>query len=261
LSAAPAVGAVGTYRSDCAVVALPIDDVRAMLPAGVAPGPQTLAPPGHHPVLFMFGRHRGVHPVILPIRGGSYHEMITAVPFLDYPDGAKTDSGSVYRGPYAFMPRLYLDDWIFVVLGWFYGYDKVRARIEDTGDAYRVRSLVRRRPIVSGRFLPRGEAGPVSDFPNFAAVAPAFRQPFLGKFFFGPIVCSIMAFELEKAVMRPVEARIAVETAYLPGMPAREFRVPGIDASPLGAFHIEVPWTLSYPMRCACLPGGAGENA
>jgi hypothetical protein len=261
LSAAPAVGAVGTYRSDCAVVALPIGDVRAMLPAGVAPGPQTLAPPGHHPVLFMFGRHRGVHPVILPIRGGSYHEMITAVPFLDYPDGAKTDSGSVYRGPYAFMPRLYLDDWIFVVLGWFYGYDKVRARIEDTGDAYRVRSLVRRRPIVSGRFPPRGEAGPVSDFPNFAAVAPAFRQPFLGKFFFGPIVCSIMAFELEKAVMRPVEARIAVETAYLPGMPAREFRVPGIDASPLGAFHIEVPWTLSYPMRCACLPGGAGENA
>jgi hypothetical protein len=261
LSAAPAVGAVGTYRSDCAVVALPIGDVRAMLPAGVAPGPQTLAPPGHHPVLFMFGRHSGVHPVILPIRGGSYHEMITAVPFLDYPDGAKTDSGSVYRGPYAFMPRLYLDDWIFVVLGWFYGYDKVRARIEDTGDAYRVRSLVRRRPIVSGRFLPRGEAGPVSDFPNFAAVAPAFRQPVLGKFFFGPIVCSIMAFELEKAVMRPVEARIAVETAYLPGMPAREFRVPGIDASPLGAFHIEVPWTLSYPMRCACLPGGAGENA
>ncbi len=260
MSGTPAVGAVGTYRSDCAVVALPVDDVRAMLPAGVSPGAQTLAPPGHHPVLFMFGRHSGVHPVILPIRGGSYHEMITAVPFLDYPAGTPR-SGGVYRGEHAFMPRLYLDDWIFVVLGWFYGYDKVRARIEETEDVYRVRSLVRRRPIVSGRFEPRGESGPVSEFPNFAAVAPAFQQPFLGKFFFGPILCSIMTFELEKAVMRPIEARVEVETAYLPGMPVREFRVPGIDASPLGAFHIEVPWTLSYPMRCACLPGGAGEYA
>ncbi len=257
MSRSPAVGAVGTYRSDCAVVSLPVDDVRAMLPPGASPGAQTLAPPGEHPVLFMFGRHSGVHPVILPIRGGSYHEMITAVPFLDYPE-ARSENG--YRGEYAFMPRLYLDDWIFVVLGWFYGYDKVRARIADAGDGYRIASLVSGRPILSGRFEPRGEAGPVSAFPNFAAVAPAFRQPFLGKLFFGPILCSIMTFELEKAVMRPIEARIDVRTAYLPGMPAREFRVPGIDASPLGAFHIEVPWTLSYPMRCACLPGGAREE-
>lgn len=259
MSGRPAVGAVGTYRSDCAVVSLPLDDVRAMLPRGAAPGPQTLAPPGEHPLLLMFGRHSGVHPAILPIRGGSYHEMITAVPFLDYGAGGRGENA--YRGEYAFMPRLYLDDWIFVMLGWFYGYDKVRARIAETPGDYRVASLLSGRPILSGRFEPRGDAGPVSNFPNFAAVAPAFRQPFLGKLFFGPILCSIMTFELEKATLRPVEARIEIEDAYLPGMPKKEFRVPGIDASPLGAFHIEVPWTLSYPMACACLPaaGVGGE--
>jgi hypothetical protein len=255
-----AVGAVGTYRSDCAVVGFPLDDVRAMLPRGATLGPQTLAPRGEHPLLFMFGRHSGVHPAILPIRGGSYHEMITAVPFLDYTRAAQRRAKDSYRGEYSFMPRLYLDDWIFVMLGWVYGYDKVRARIDETAGEYRVASLLSGRPIVSGRFDPRGKPGPVSDFPNFAAVAPAFCQPFLGKLFFGPILCSIMTFELEKAILRPIEARIDVEDAYLPGMPAKDFRVPGIDASPLGAFHIEVPWTLSYPMACSCLPAAGSER-
>lgn len=227
-----------------------------MLPAGVSPGPQTLAPDGHHPVLFMFGRHEGVHPVILPIRGGVYHEMITAVPFLEY---AKAGRGP-YRGEYAFMPRLYLDDWIFVMLGWVYGYDKVRARISDTPAGYRVATLGAGVPIVSGRFEPRGNAGPVSEFPNFAAVAPSFEEPFLGQYGFGPIVCSVMTFELEKAVLRPVEAWITVEKPYLSGMPIGEFRVPDIDASPRGAFHIEVPWTLSWPMPCGCLPAGGKET-
>ena len=252
MSRPPAVAAVGTYRSDCAVVPLPVETVRRMLPRGAAPGPQTLAPAGEHPVLFMFGRHHGVHPVVLPIRGGSYHEMITAVPFLEY----GKPGGDPARGPYAFMPRLYLDDWIFVMLGWVYGYDKVRARIEDAPGRYRVSALLSGRTIVTGHFDPKGDAGPVSGFPNFAAVAPAFQQPFLGKTFLGPIVCSIMTFELEKAVLRSAEARIAVDTAYVRGMPVREFRVPGIDAAPLGAFSIEVPWTLSYPMSCACVPGG-----
>ena len=256
MSGGPAVAAVGRYRSDCAVVSLPVGEVRRMLPPGASPGAQTLAPPGEHPVLFMFGHHEGVHPVILPIRGGSYHEMITAVPFLDY--GAP---GAGYRGAYAFMPRLYLDDWIFVMLGWVYGYAKVRARIDASADDYRVSSLLSGRPIVSGRFEPRGEPGPVSAFPYFAAVAPAFRQPFLGRLFFGPILCSIMTFELEKAVLRPIEARVEIDRAYVPGMPVREFRVPGIDASPLGAFSIEVPWTLSYPMRCACLPAAGKDEA
>jgi len=137
---------------------------------------------------------------------------------------------------------------------------QVRARIDETAGEYRVASLLSGRPIVSGRFDPRGKPGPVSDFPNFAAVAPAFCQPFLGKLFFGPILCSIMTFELEKAILRPIEARIDVEDAYLPGMPAKDFRVPGIDASPLGAFHIEVPWTLSYPMACSCLPAAGSER-
>ena len=252
MSGGPVVAAVGAYRSDCAVVSLPADEVRRMLPPGASPGPQTLAPPGEHPVLFMFGHHEGVRPVILPIRGGSYHEMITAVPFLEYAAG---DGGA-----YAFMPRLYLDDWIFVALGWFYGYAKVRARIDATAEDYRVSSLLSGRPIVSGRFEPRGEAGPVSTFRNFAAVAPAFRQPFLGRLFFGQILCSIMTFELEKATLRPIEARVEVRSAYVPGLPVGEISVPSIDASPLGAFRIEVPWTLSYPMRCACVPGAGKEE-
>lgn len=257
MSGRPRVAAVGTYRSDCAVVSLPADAVRRMLPPGAALAPQTLTPPGEHPVLFMFGRHRGVRPVFLPIRGGAYHEMITAVPFLEY--GKRREEAG--RGECAFMPRLYLDNWIFVALGWFYGYDKVRARIADVPGDYRVSSLLSGRKILSGRFDAKGPPGPVSEFPDFAAVEPAFRQPFLGRLFFGPIVCSIMTFELEKAVLRAAEARIAIDAPYLPGMPVREFRVPGIDAAPLGAFSIEVPWTLSYPMPCACLPAAGKEKA
>jgi hypothetical protein len=41
-----------------------------------------------------------------------------------------------------------------------------------------------------------------------------------------------------------------------------DYSVPGIDTAPLGAFYIQVPWTLSPPLDCACmkkssLPAGA----
>jgi hypothetical protein len=147
--------AQGTYRSHCVLLPQDAGRVREMLPSGLVPGPQTLTHPGFHPVMFMFGHHHGVRPSFLPVRGGSYHEFIMAVPFLDrqVPRGANL-------GPYSSMPRLFLDNWLWVAMGWLYEYAKVRARIEVTPRSYAVRSLVAGRPLVSASFGPLGHRDP-----------------------------------------------------------------------------------------------------
>lgn len=241
--------AQGTYRSHCVLLALDSESVRELLPPGLVPGPQTLTGPGRHPVLFMFGRHHGVRPSFLPVRGGTYHEFIAAVPFL-----ALEMPGGPDRGPFSFMPRLYLDNWLWVVMGWLYEYAKVRARIEATARSYAVQALSSGRPIVSASFDSRGAAGPMKDFPHFAAIAPAFRQPFIAKLGFLPFLASVMTFELEKATFQAIHGEARIEDSFKRGLPRGTFPFEGIDTSPLGAFFIEVPWTLSLPYLCRSRP-------
>ena len=237
--------AQGTYRSHCVVLPLDSDRLREMLPAGIVPVPQALTPPGLHPVMFMFGRHHGVRPSFLPVRGGSYHEFIAAVPFLGGPGLKDPD-----RGPLSFMPRLFLDNWLWVAMGWLYEFAKVRARVEATPQSYAVRTLLAGRPLVSASFAPRGPSGPMSDFPHFDAVAPAFRQPFIAKLGFLPFLCSVMTFEREKATLRAVHGEVRVWNRSCAVSPAPAFRSRA-STGPLGGFFIEVPWTLSLPFSCS----------
>jgi hypothetical protein len=234
--------AQGTYRSHCVLLPLDSAHVRDLLPARLVPGPQSLAPPGLHPVLLMFGHHHGVRPSFLPVRGGSYFELIAAVPFLDLAVPREPA-----RGPFSFMPRLYLDHWLWVVMGWLYEFAKVRARVEATPASYAVRTLLAGRPLVSASFAPRGPRGRTTDFPHFDAVSPAFRQPFIAKLGFLPFLSSVMTFELERATLQAIHGEVRFEDSFVRGLPRRAFSFDGIDQGPLGAFLIEVPWTLSLP--------------
>ena len=93
-------------------------------PQGLALGPQTLAPEGFHPVILSFGRQCDVRPLVGPPVFDEYHwEFIHAVPWTVFaPDEAEAMRNP---GPYIFSPRLYLDDFSMVFLGWLYGLDKV----------------------------------------------------------------------------------------------------------------------------------------
>jgi hypothetical protein len=242
--------ALGNYASFFALLPRPAGDARSLLPRGLGLAPQELTPEGEHPVVLMLGRHTHVRPSVLPVRGASYFELLTAVPFV-------TREG--VPSPLVYMPRLYLNSWLFVVLGWLYGYPKRRARIRADAKDYAVRTLLGGSPLVHGRFEPRGPAGPLSDYPWFERVRPVFEQPFVGKIPFGPFLCSIMRFDLARAVLTPVDAVLRIERPFLRGLLTGEHRLGGIDQGWRGAFHIEMPWTLSLPMFCGRMARGEGS--
>src|SRR5262245_50573450 len=107
------VYAVGTYQAATVLWSLPLAVAQALLPSGLELGPQQVAPPGEHPVLLMFGHHQGVRPNFLHVPGMEYLEFLVAVPHVQWVQ--RTDP---YRGPFAFLPRLFLDRWLPTALGW-----------------------------------------------------------------------------------------------------------------------------------------------
>ncbi len=222
----------------------PLALVAGLLPRGVSLAPQPVTGPNEHPLVFLLGRQWGVNVHLGPFRarGCEYLEFLVAVPFVTHeaPAGA-------YRGPFVFMPRLYLDNWPFVIAGWFYAYDKRRARSRLEADGYGVRSLFAGAPLVSATFQERGSWGPLSAYPNVDRVIPVFQLPFIGRLGFGPFVRSNLVFHMERARIAPLAAQIRIDQPFVAGLPAGTHSFPGIDESPFGAFRIEVPWTLGPP--------------
>jgi len=238
---------VGTMLSSMVILPLPNEAVQLMLPKGLQLAPQTLTGQGQHPVCFMFCLQKDVRPLMLS-SGLTYLEFILAVPYLQW----QTETGA-YRGPFIFMPRLYLDHWLPIVLGWFYGFAKERARMQMAQDSYDIRGYLLNKPIIAAQFRPQGDPGPPSAFPLFTPLQEIFRQPFVAKTAVGLFSCSIFDFKLDQAQMQSIEADVHISEEFVPGLPTGDFPVKGIDSTPLGAFYIHLPWTLSAPFECSCL--------
>jgi hypothetical protein len=152
-----------------------------------------------------------------------------------------------------YLPRLYLDHWLPVLLGWMCGFAKRRARIDSTNDQYRIHSLFRRRPLIKSEFKPCGSAGRPQEFPGFETVREIFRLPLVTWTPLG-FMCLDFRWELERAQVQAIDAEVQIEQAFLPGLPLEPFRVDGIDTCAPGtcgpgAFCLDVPWTLSRPFR------------
>ena len=135
--------AYGHLDVTVAIIAPPAAEVRAWLPQGLSLAPQTMTPPGTHPVTLMFGEHSHVRPWFMPpSAGGSYGEWIVATPALDW-----TDDGG-HGTSWAYMSRLFLSSPWFVFLGWLYAYPKVLARVSAPPGAYTVGMLLGAKPRV-----------------------------------------------------------------------------------------------------------------
>jgi len=234
------IAAVGNYSALFATLPVPAENAQAMLPNGVSLGAQTLTPAGQHPLLLMFGHHTHVHPAFLKIGGWSYHEFLVAIPWV-----TKRGSDTVW----SHMPKLYLDSWAMVLAGWLYAFPKMRAGISASADSYAVHTWITRRRRVSARWNLEGSAGPASAFPNFSGVAATFAEPFVQRFPPLPFETSTMAFDLASATIQAATASVEISEPFLPGLPTGSFSFPSIATTPLGAFTIDVPWTLSWP-RC-----------
>jgi len=232
------VAAAGRYTALFATLPVEAKVVQGMVPSGIELASQSLTPDGQHPLLLMFGHHTGVHPAWFEVKAWSYHEFLVAIPWLSKPGNPTA---------WSHLSRLYLDNWPMIVAGWCYAFPKLRGSILTTQGSYDVRTWIVRAPRISAEWQLEGSPGPASAFPHFDGVAPTFAQTFIQRFPPFPYIASRMVFELPSATLQASSARVEISEAFLLGLPTGSFSFDSIAASPLGAFTIEVPWTLSWP--------------
>ena len=243
--------AVGYYRTFYTVMAMDDALLSGLLPSKLELAPQAVTPAGTHPLVFLMGKHFDVRPDFIPFAGMTYLEYICAIPFVQW-----RDSSNAYRGPFAYMPRMYLNELFPTLLGYLYAYPKLMARIAGnppTDSLYAVRSLIQDEPILKGTFERRGPELPPDAFPHFAHVRQIFDMPFIGKHELGPYICSKLTFKLQEATLQACDAQIEIQREFVPGLNPQSFTIPGIDSSPLGAFYMAVPWTMTLPFGCDCI--------
>jgi hypothetical protein len=239
-----AIALEGHYRASCAVTTLDASAASAILTSNCILDPdQPLTPSGTHPAIILLGTHTAVRFKAFPLIRVNYAEALVAVPWV-------LPSGEPEPPPAAHVSRLWLNRLLPVIGGWFFGFPKTWNRIEGAPDNYRVGRLLTGKRVIDAQFRDAGEPASPPAFPYFTEVRPIFEQTFLQRFLlFGPTCYLRMDFHLEQATLQPIEASIEIPRASSGGLPPGRYEIPPITSQPLGAFRLELPWTLTWPSR------------
>lgn len=235
-------------------LALPDWCVRNLLPAGLDLGDQDVTPKGTHPVILLFNdlfRAQMSIPTLLP--NMTYHEHTVGIPFSYLSSGSLTPGNP---GPYYFMPKLYLDNFLATLGGLtFWGFAKEMASMVVTPDRYTVTSLTgQRMTSLAWKTLQEGEYRPIAEYALFEPVRQMVSQPLIsmvpgsmGPFF----VLSDFDKAWDVATIRPIETALEVDVEYVTGFSGGRYPgsgwSPGIDSSALGSYELRAPWRLSLP--------------
>lgn len=237
-----AVALVGRYRAACAVVSLDESDAASLLTRNCTLDPaQPLTPAGSHPAIILLGSHHDVGFKALPLIRVNYREALVSIPWV-------RPSGGDAHGPFAHVSRLWLNRLLPVIGGWFFGFPKRWNPIEDEIDSYHVGRRIGKGTLIQATFRNAGEPSLPSSFPYFAAVRPIFEQAFLQRVLLvGPTCYLEMNFHLEEATLQPIDASVVIPPKVSGGLPPGSYDIPSIARQPLGAFRLELPWTLTWP--------------
>ena len=236
----------GNYAAQVAILPVDAASVAATLPPELAFGPCG-GSEGTHPVILFLGRQTDVRPNIFPAPGMGYDEAIFAVPNVFAPDATES-----YQGPFAFMPRLWLDDLPPVLLGLlFYGYAKRLAGIEaHASGSYQIRSLENGALLASALLAASGAAGPPASFPVWRAIDALLHQPLIAEPMPGVEIGSVLNFRTHDIqVIEPLSGSVTLGPAAVPGFPGGTFQLAGLNDGGLpAAFRMVSRWRLTPPM-------------
>lgn len=242
----------GTMRG--VTLALPSDRVRDFLPVGLELGAQDVTPSGTHPVILFFHdmfRAQMSVPTLLP--NMTYHEHSVGVPF-SYLSRSSITPG--IPGPYYFMPKLYLDNFLATVGGLlFWGFPKEMASVTVTAERYTVSGLTGQRlTSLAWKLGENVDYRPVAEYANFEPVRQMLSQPIIsmmpasiGPFF----ILSDFDKAWDVATIRPLHTKVEMDVEYVVGFSGGCYPQsgwsPGIDSSVLGSYELHAPWRLSLP--------------
>jgi hypothetical protein len=228
---------VGRMSAVVAVLSLPREGARAMLPAGLELAAQDFLPGKRHPLVLILGRQSDVRPRLLPF-GADYLEAILAVPFVQL-----GGPGERPRGPFCFCPRLLLDRRLPIALGrLLYGYDKRRALIRMTADGYRIAGPAHGELLLDAQF--RTAEAPVE--PSRRAAAMLFDLPVIGRAA-QSWRFSFADFGVDRAQIEPLELTLTIHRPFVSGLPVGKFVIAGIEGETARAFRIQTSWRLLGP--------------
>lgn len=238
------IHAISKYAAPIVPLEVPVGAIDALLPGGLErcekpPG----ATNGTHPVLIPLAHNFDTRPSMFPLFAMNYLEFSVVIPGICR-KGCST--------PFTYIPILYLNRLLPILLGRIvYGFPKSAARISIDGARYRASTLFTGRELVTANLTPAGEPLPPAEFPHFAAIKPMLEYPIvthlLGLFY----VCSTMRWELDtEARIQPVNGDLRLSPSFFPGLPRSDFRISGIDTTPLGAFYLRTGWTMTLPHHC-----------
>jgi len=235
----------GDYAA--AIMLLPIasDQVARMLPNALELAPQTATPAGTHPVFFMFGRQSDVHSHLSRWPTMTYDEFVLGVPGTQW-----KSTTSTYRGPYFFMPRLFLNRLLPIGLGYLYGFAKELARVQVVNEAYQINSLWQNEALISDQFTPQGSTDTVSNFPLFKTQMDWLNQPFIGQTLLGFYQRSHFDWDFDHAQIQAIEGQVTIAQTFKSGLPTGKFTFESLAQSALGAFQLRTHWRLSPPSIC-----------
>ncbi|MCH9680941.1 MAG: NAD(P)-binding protein, partial [Deltaproteobacteria bacterium] len=251
-------GTEGTLDAQIVPLVLPRRDVRRLLPAGLELAPQPLVMPDRHPVFFSFS-HERFDPWLGEM---NYHELMFGIPWVQLADPHVRN-----RGPFIYMPRLYLDDSTARRLGsLLYGLEQQPARFETSGERHAVHADEGDALLVEGTFTDPGSVTRPPLAPGFALVRQMFEQPTIsqGRRIFdphafhhhagGPFLASInhYGFDADDAELTPVRATVRIGGDFDPaGFPTGSYAVEPLSDTALGAFRIRVRQRMSLPQSCS----------
>ena len=235
----------GNYAAQVAILPVDAASVAATLPPELALGPCG-GSEGTHPVILFLGRQTDVRPNIFPAPGMGYDEAIFAVPNVFAPDATES-----YQGPFAFMPRLWLDDLPPVLIGLlFYGYAKRLASIGTGASGYQVHSLEDGALLASAQLAASGAAGPPASFPAWRDIDALLHQPLIAEPVPGVEIGSVLNFRTHHIhSLEPLSGSVSLGPAAVPGFPGGTFQLAGLGGGGLpAAFRMVSSWRLTPPM-------------
>lgn len=223
------------------------DFLQSLLPADLVLAPQNYTPGGQHPLLLMFNNTRlKTNPNLERIASESnialelkYFEFIVMLPYVQFKDPQYNG-----KGPYCFLPVLYLNS-ILAVLGGriFWEFNKEIAGFSVQPSEFSVTQESADAVLLSGLTLLMGYMQPDKSIPNFQAITPILRLPVIEHGPYG-YVSSIYKIFFEGLDISPAGAMITNTSCKF--LPPGLINSPSIIEKPLGAFHMDYNWKLSY---------------
>ncbi len=261
----------GTISARVVVRAVPRIAVEQLLPRGIQIAPQPLCPSAWHPVFVVLSRNRfGAW-----FGAMDYHEAMVGVPYVEL-----AEPRSPCRGPFIYMPRLYLDADVPRRLGvHLYGFEKREGTHEISPG--RTRWVVRDsadQDVLSASFADDGAADAPDRLANFAWVRKLFEMPTVSQalrivdaealgngaadqWFLGSTVRYL--FDEADAQVRPLRAELQFGAALTPpGLPLDRHAAPSLREHVLGAFELSSRAIVSLPSSLgrATMPPGRGRK-